>query len=726
MGKQVRGADKAKIRQRKSTAFRMNLLFFIIFILFSLLILRLGYMQIVKSEDYVVKLKRTEEIPVNTSVPRGRIFDREGRILVDNDPKNAITYTKISSPSAKEMLKVAEDLARLIEKETRRTTIGDKRDFWILKNKEAAAEKVSDEERNEILRDNDLTSSEAQKKLNRLTRERITEDELDSFSANELKVLAIYREMMSGYAYSPQIVKSGDGTNDEFDVTDEEFAAVSERLADLPGVNTTTDWVRVRKSTNTILGTTTNPTEGIPKSNLDYYLARGYSRNDRVGRSFIEQQYEELLQGQKSIVKNIKDRTGRVVETKTIREGEPGKDLVLTMDSELQEELEEIVSKVLMKAKSGPNSRALDRAFLVMLDPNNGEVLSLVGKQIVREKDTGKMVIRDYTFGTFTDVYVVGSTVKMATVLTGYQTGAARIGEVKIDEMLQIAGTRNKSSLWNPTYNRIPISDIKAIERSSNVYMFKTAIAIGGSTYRRGGALNTNNEAFDIIRDSFSSFGLGSMTGIDLPGEAVGHSTKPAHKGLLLDLSIGQFDTYTTLQLAQYVATIANGGYRIAPKVLKEIREPSKDGEHLGRLVQETDIKVLNRINNSDAEIARMRLGMHGTYYGSDGTAKNIFQGKAYDGAGKTGTAQGGTMVDGRYSSTINLSHVGFAPYEKPEIAYAVVIPNVSTTNRYVSVQNDIVKEAVDAYFELRAKKDQNKQPSDVIQQIQPPFEKEQ
>ena len=77
-------------------------------------------------------------------------------------------------------------------------------------------------------------------------------------------------------------------------------------------MNTTTDWERVRKSNNTILGTTTSPTEGIPRSHLDYYLARDYSRNDRVGRSFIEQYYEELLQGQKTIVKNIKDRTGRV------------------------------------------------------------------------------------------------------------------------------------------------------------------------------------------------------------------------------------------------------------------------------------------------------------------------------------------------------------------------------------------------------------------------------
>ena len=64
------------------------------FCLFSLLILRLGYLQIVKGEDYVRLLERTEEIPVNTSVPRGRIFDRKGSVLVDNDPKNAITYTK--------------------------------------------------------------------------------------------------------------------------------------------------------------------------------------------------------------------------------------------------------------------------------------------------------------------------------------------------------------------------------------------------------------------------------------------------------------------------------------------------------------------------------------------------------------------------------------------------------------------------------------------------------
>ena len=629
--KTERKADQAKIRQRKHIAFRMNFLFFSIFVLFSLLIFRLGYLQIVKGEDYSRALEKTEEIPVNTSVPRGKIFDRMGRVLVDNDPKNAITYTKMTSTSSADMLKVAEQLAVLIEQETKRVTIGDKRDFWILKNSEAASKKVSKKEQEALEKDSTLSRTELQREINRLTRERITDEEIDSFTDEELEVLAIYREMMSGYAYSPQIVKSGN-------VTDEEFAIVSERLGELPGVDTTTDWERVRKSDNTILGTTTSPIEGIPKSRENYFLARDYSRNDRVGKSYIEQYYEELLKGQKTIVKNIKDRSGRVVETKTIREGEPGKDLILTIDSELQQTLENIVSDKLLELKRRPNAGELDRAFLVMMNPNNGEVLSLVGKQVVTNPETGKLEIWDYAFGTFTALHEAGSTVKMATLLTGYQENVVRIGETKIDEPTRIGGI-TKRSLFNQN-SRVPVNDIEAIGRSSNVYMFRIALALANSNNSSEDSARTREKAFDTFRQSFASFGLGTKTGIDLPGESGGLIGDSNSIGILMDLSIGQFDTYTTLQLAQYVSTIANGGYRIAPKVLKEMREPSEDGEILGPLIQETEVNILNRIQNTDAEIAQVKRGMHYVYYGARGTAPNIFAGKDYDGAGKTGTAE--------------------------------------------------------------------------------------
>src|SRR5690606_5445941 len=180
----------------------------------------------------------------------------------------------------------------------------------------------------------------------------ITEEELGELTPFDLEVLAIYREMTSGYDLSPQIVK---GEN----VTDEEFARVSERLYELPGVNTTTDWKRVRLSTLSILGRTTVPSKGIPKTKLDHYLARDYARNDRVGESYFEAQYEELLQGHKSVVKNVTNKKGDVIDMVTTFEGEPGKDLVTTIDIELQKEAERIVEEKLLDLKSRPGSSLL-------------------------------------------------------------------------------------------------------------------------------------------------------------------------------------------------------------------------------------------------------------------------------------------------------------------------------------------------------------------------------
>lgn len=703
MKKPMRKVDQAKIRQRKHIAFRMNLLFFSIFILFSMLIFRLGYMQIVKGEEYTKKLERTEEIAVNTSVPRGRIYDRTGKVLVDNKPMNAITYTKTSSTTSQDMLKIAEALSELIHQDTKRVTIGDKRDFWILLNPDEAEAKVSKKELEKIKENGTLSKQEIQREVTRLTRERITDEELNSFTDHELEVLAIYREMMSGYAYSPQIIKSGN-------VTEEEFAAVSERLSEFEGVNTTTDWDRIKFSDSTILGTMTSSIEGIPRSHLDYYLARDYSRNDRIGRSYFEQQYEELLRGQKTIVKNVKDRTGRVVETKTVREGEPGRDLVLSMDSELQESLEDLISEKLLEMKKDSRSGLLDRAFLVMMDPNNGELLSLVGKRLVKDEDSGRWEVRDFAYGTFTSAYEAGSTVKVATVLAGYSEGVLSVGEVKIDEPMNIAG-QQKRSLFNQN-GRVSVDDVTALGRSSNVYMFKIAISIGKGVYRPYKGLPIDIGGFDRLRNAYASFGLGVKTGIDLPGEFVGIPGSDTRSGKLLDFAIGQFDTYTPLQLAQYISTVANGGNRVAPKVLKEIREPSRDGEILGSLLEETKVNVLNRINNTEKEIEQVKKGMHYVYYGPNGTGGNIFNGAPYTAAGKTGTAQSFYYGEDRSKygmASVNLTHVGFAPADNPEVAYAVVIPYASTDrSNYITqgiAMKDIVRTSLDTYFELKEKR---------------------
>ncbi|MGN7479291.1 peptidoglycan D,D-transpeptidase FtsI family protein [Solibacillus silvestris] len=690
-----------KAKQRASLTFRMNVLFFSIFVLFSVLIFRLGYIQIVKGEDYVRELERTEEVRVNTSVPRGRIFDRYGRILVDNQPENAITYTKMQTTKSSEMLEIAEKLAHLIEQPTEKVTHRDKLDFWILRNPNDAKEKVTQEEMTKYRNENEeLETKEINQEYDRRIRERITDEELEQLSDFDLEVLAIYREMMTGYSLSPQIIK---GEN----VTHEEFARVSEQLAELPGVNTTTDWKRVRLSPLAIIGRTTVPSKGVPKSKLNFYLARDYSRNDRVGESYFEAQYEEILQGEKSVVKNITNKKGQVVETMTTFDGEPGKDLVTTLDVELQQKADEIVERQLLDLKSLRGSELLDRAFLVAMNPKTGELLSVVGKKIEKDEETGEPYIVDYSYGTFTTAYEAGSTVKAATVLMGYNEGVIKPRTVMLDAPMRI-GNITLNTLFNQ-HGSVMLDDLTALERSSNVYMFKIAMGIGGRTYSPGMRFSLAQGTLQTMRNEYAQFGLGVPTGLDLPGETVGYQADPDTDVKLLNLAIGQFDTYTTMQLAQYISTIANGGYRIQPRMLKEIRKPSKDGEHLGQIVDEVSPTILNKIENSKEEIEHVQEGLRRVYFGTNGSAKKQFATADYTAAGKTGTAEVvyyGPQRDKWKTNTINIVHVGYAPFDDPEIAYAIIYPWATTIfkNNYLAQANLTARELLDSYFELKDK----------------------
>ena len=172
--------------------------------------------------------------------------------------------------------------------------------------------------------------------------------------------------------------------------------------------------------------------------------------------------------------------------------------------------------------------------------------------------------------------------------------------------------------------------------------------------------------------------------------------------------SIGAYNSYTPLQLANYISTIANGGYRIQPRMLKEIRNPSKDGENLGQIVEEVNPTILNRIENSEKEIAQVQEGLRRVYFGANGSARRQFESANYTAAGKTGTAEVvyyGPQRDKWKTNTINLVHVGYAPFEDPEIAYAIIYPWATTNFERLPVQATYAaRDLVDAYFELKNK----------------------
>ena len=113
---------------------RISFVFGLIVFIFAIIVLRLGYLQIAQGSHYKQLIKNSENLTVNEAVPRGRILDRNGKVLVDNASKKAITFSRGRKTSQSEVLKIATDLSKLIKMDTDKITDRDKQDFWILKH----------------------------------------------------------------------------------------------------------------------------------------------------------------------------------------------------------------------------------------------------------------------------------------------------------------------------------------------------------------------------------------------------------------------------------------------------------------------------------------------------------------------------------------------------------------------------------------------------------------
>ena len=201
------------------------------------------------------------------------------------------------------------------------------------------------------------------------------------------------------------------------------------------------------------------------------------------------------------------------------------------------------------------------------------------------------------------------------------------------------------------------------------------AIKVGGGKYVYGKNINLNEKAFDIYRNTFSEFGLGVKTGIDLIGEASGYKGTSTLPGLLLDFSIGQYDTYTPLQLAQYISALSTGN-RMKLRLLSEIS--LIDGT---KIINEP--VLLNSINTENKYLERVKLGFKEVVNSGLGYGYMY-----YRGAGKTGTSETFLDTDGNGvidTETITKTFVGYFPYDNPKFAFSIVAPDISYGSGYES-----------------------------------------
>ncbi|MGV3128494.1 peptidoglycan D,D-transpeptidase FtsI family protein [Staphylococcus simulans] len=662
---------------------RIGFFFGLVVVVFLIIVLRLGYLQIAQGSHYKQLIKNDENITVNESVPRGRILDRNGKILVDNASKKSITYTRGRMTSQKDILKVAERLSKLIDMKTDRITKRDKQDFWIQLHPKKAEDLMKKEDK--MLSNGEITQEQYDEELHN----KIKGKQLDELSDKDLQVLAIYREMMSGSTLNPQTIKKDD-------VSDKEYASVSQQLSKLPGVNTSMDWDRkypYGDLLRDLFGSVSTSEEGIPKELTDDYLSRGYSRNDRVGKSYLEYQYESILRGKKKEMKYTTDKSGEITDTEVINPGSRGDDLVLSIDIDLQKKVEEALEKQITKLR-GEGAKNMDNALVVVQDPNNGDILAMAGKQI---KPNGELT--DYTIGNFTSQYTVGSSVKGGTLLTGYQNKAIHVGEHMIDEPLHFQGGLTKRSYFNQN-GKVDINDKEALMHSSNVYMFKTALKLAKDPYHFNMGLPTDiTDAGQKLRKGLNQVGLGVKTGIDLPNEVAGQIEKlNTNSGNYLDLAIGQYDTYSPMQLSQYVSTIANNGYRITPHVGLEIRKAT-DKDTLGPVKHKIRGNVLNRLNNSPDEIKQVQKGFDMAFNKEPGTGYQSFHNTVVPSAGKTGTAE--VFQDGK--PRVNSTYVGYAPKDNPKLAFSIVYTNQPVPEPWLQ-GGDLGRDIINYYFEKEKK----------------------
>ena len=681
---------KRKLKKKKKKShipFRLNLLFLIVFFSFIALISRLAYIQLVKGDEFVALVQRTETTTAKKSVPRGSIYDSQGRILVGNKPKLAINYTRPADVKASTMLETAKKLTTLISVDASELKERDLKDYWVATNPDKVDSLLTAEEKKRIAKENLSTSKTYEMQL-----EHIPADELN-YSDAEKQVIAIFTKMNSAYALSTVTLKN-EG------VTEQEVAKISERLGELRGVDVDSDWDReypMGDMLKTILGTVSSEKTGLPSDKVKSLLAQGYSLNDRVGTSYLEEQYETVLSGTKTVVKSQTNTKGEVVNTTETYPGKGGSNLVLTIDTEFQKKIEEIAKKS-VEEMTDP---AADRVYIVVMNPKNGDVLGITGKKKKFDENFHSTGVEDDALGAINNSFGMGSVVKPATVLSGYMDGAITLEDNTIvDEPIEFEASKPKSSWFNRN-GKMELTDLDALERSSNVYMIKLAMKMGGqTTYEKGGRLNINLSLFDKLREYYAQFGLGVRTGIDLPNEGKGYNGGTADAFSALDFAFGQFDLYTPLQLAQYMSTIANGGTRIAPRLVKEIHETSPSGG-IGNLEDVVPTKIMNSIQVSKEILDHIKEGLYRVTHGENGTSATTFRTYSPQVAGKTGTTEAfysGPNPAYTNEAVENSSFISYAPNDNPEIVVAVVAPYFKdgSPSDYAA---KVAKQVYDAYF---------------------------
>lgn len=427
----------------------------------------------------------------------------------------------------------------------------------------------------------------------------------------------------------------------------------------------------------------------------EYSSSRGYSINDYIGKSGLEKYYEADLRGKAGQSKAARTATGQTEESKILLAPEPGQNLVLNIDADLQAKIYEALGKKLKDI-------GVKKGAAVAMDPRTGAVLALVSypsydgnlfSNGISKKDYQELIndpSQPFFNRAIAAKYPTGSTIKPFEAAAALQENL-----ISPTKLINDLGYITIRSQYDPTitytYGGVEphgwVDMRKAIAVSSNIYFY----TIGGGYGDQQGLGPTK------IKKYLSLFGWDKKTGIDLPGEFSGFIPDPAWKkatkgqgwwdGDTYNLSIGQSDLQTTpLQVAAAYCAIANGGTLYKPQIVNKIVEGS--GKE-AKVIKEFEPEIIRSDFISSKNLNIVRQGMRDGVTEDYGLSRSL-RSLPVSAAAKTGTAQIGR------ENEFNVWSSTFAPYDNPEIVLVLMAENVKGLSTVIV---PVAKDVLGWYF---------------------------
>lgn len=659
---------------------RLNLLFAIVILLFMTIIGRLLYMQVVNKDFYEAKLASASQTRVTTGSARGEIYDAAGKPLVENTVKQVVAFTRSNKMTATDLKDISTKLLTYVTVSSPNLTERQMADYYLAdpavykKTVEALPkDKRFDSDGNQ-LSESDLYNNAV---------ESVTSSQTN-YTEDEKKTIYLFSQLNAVGNFATGNIQTDP-------LSDTQVAQIASASKELPGISISTSWDRkvLETSLASIVGSVSSEKSGLPAEEVDAYLKKGYSLNDRVGTSYLEKQYEEVLQGKRTVKEIHLDKHGDMESVENIEEGSKGKNIKLTIDLAFQDSVDSLLKSYFNSELANGGAQYSEGVYAVALNPKTGAVLAMSG--VKHNLESGEL--NPDSLGTVTNVFVPGSVVKAATISSGWENGVLSGNQTLTDQPIVFQGSAPINSWYTLSYGSFPITAVEALEYSSNTYMVQTALGIMGQTYQPNMTVGTSNleSAMAKLRSTFGEYGLGASTGIDLPDESTGFIPKDFDLANYLNNAFGQFDNYTPMQLAQYVATIANNGVRLAPRIVEGVYDNNEQGG-LGSLIQQTASTEMNKINISESDMSILQQGFYQVSHGTSAltTGRAFSNGATVSISGKTGTAE--SYVNGGQKAN-NTNAVAYAPTDNPQIAVAVVFPhNTNLTNGVgPSIARDII-----------------------------------